>query len=460
MHHLGRWRKVLAGVLACAILAAPQTLSYSTAADTSSLASQEDQLLQQKGELDQKERELNARQAELEQKLEEIRQDKSRQLEYRNTLEEQMEVLKEQIRNTEKQISRLDQEIEEKSAQIAETERQIKTDMEFLKKRLRAIYMAGEASTLDILLGATDVNDFLDKAMILQRVSQRDTQLIEGLKTSVNSISAEREAIQDNREQVMGSKQKLDAQKKDLDALQQECNQVIQELEGQEGEARGQQEEAAKEKEQFDEELSRWHKEYVANQRAQQEAASSSQPSSQPSSGSSSSSKPSDSSSSPSSRPSEESPKPPEESSKPEPDPEPQPPATGAKYLWPLPGFTTITSYFGNRPQYGYHRGIDIAGANVYRAKIVSAEDGVVIRVNRTDSWGSGWGYYVMIDHGDGYATQYAHCDEILVNVGDTVKRGDPIALVGDTGDSYGAHLHFEVWDNGTRIDPLPFLKG
>ena len=78
----------------------------------------------------------------------------------------------------------------------------------------------------------------------------------------------------------------------------------------------------------------------------------------------------------------------------------------------------------------------------------------------RDSSWGSGWGYYVMIDHGDGYATQYAHCDEILVNVGDAVKRGDPIALVGDTGDSYGAHLHFEVWDNGTRIDPLPFLKG
>ena len=83
-----------------------------------------------------------------------------------------------------------------------------------------------------------------------------------------------------------------------------------------------------------------------------------------------------------------------------------------------------------------------------------------MIRANRTDTWGSGWGYYVMIDHGDGYATQYAHCDEILVNVGDHVKRGDPIALVGNTGDSYGAHLHFEVWDNGNRIDPLPFLKG
>ena len=452
MYQVKRWRKILAGILACSVITTSQAVSVRSAADTSSLELKEEQLREQKENLDQKEQELSTRQKELDQKLEEIRQDKGRQIEYRNTLEEQMKVLREQIRNTGKQIDQLDKDIEEKSLQISETEQQIDTDMNYLKKRLRAIYMAGEASTLDILLNATDVNDFLDKAMILQRVSQRDSQLIESLKQSVNSISAERESIQSNREKVMASKQKLEDQKEELDRLQQECNRVLEELEGQEGTAQTQREEAEREKEQFDEELSRWHKEYVANQKAQQEAADSSQPSSPP---------PSDSSSStPSSptQPPEEKPTPPSEPSVP--DPEPKPPISGAKYLWPLPGFTKITSYFGNRPQYGYHRGIDIAGANVYRAKIVSAEDGVVIRANRTDTWGSGWGYYVMIDHGDGYATQYAHCDEILVNVGDHVKRGDPIALVGNTGDSYGAHLHFEVWDNGNRIDPLPFLKG
>lgn len=464
MRHGETAKRILAGVLALSIVTASHTFSRKVAAQEDNLLAQQSQLDQQKENLDQKEKELSDLRNELDKRLLEIREDKDRQLEYRDTLKQQISVLEQQIRNTGDQIEQLDREIEEKSLQIQSKQQEIDEDYELLKKRLRAIYMSGEASAWDILLGATDVNDYLDKSMILQRIAQRDTQLIEKLKTSVKGVQEEKDTIEQNREKVMQAKKRLQSQKEELDELQEECNTLIQSLEGQQDATQQQRQAAAREQELFDEELARWHREYVANQRAQQNAsstqASSSQSSISQTSGRSPSSSKNSSESSSSSSSQPESEPTPTPSPSPKPDPEPDPPVSQAKYLWPLPGFTKITGGFGDRPVYGYHRGIDIAGANVFRAKIVAAEDGVVIRANKTDSWGSGWGYHVMIDHGDGYATQYAHCDEILVNVGDHVKRGDTIALVGNTGNSYGAHLHFEVWHYGTRIDPLPFLRG
>lgn len=450
----------MAGVLALSIFTATQTVSP-ISAQGDDLIAQQEQLDQQKKDLDQKEKELSKLRSDLEKRLLEIQEDKDRQVEYRDTLKQQINVLEQQIRNTEDQIDQLDREIKEKSRLIENHQQEIEADYELLKKRLRAIYMSGEASGLDILLGATDVNDFLDKSMILQRISQRDTQLIEKLKSSVERIQGEKDDVEQNREKVMQANKRLQSQKEELNSLQKECNAIIRSLQGQQDETQQQRLAAIREQEAFDEELARWHREYVANQKAQQNASSSQPTSSAPSSSSSSSISPSEpSSSSPSSQPESTSPPEPDPPSVSPPAPPPDPGPAQSKYLWPLPGFTTITDYFGDRPIYGYHRGLDIAGGNVFRAKIVAAEDGVVIRANKTDSWGSGWGYHVMIDHGDGYATQYAHCDEVLVNVGDHVKRGDTIALVGNTGNSYGAHLHFEVWNNGTRIDPLPFLRG
>jgi murein DD-endopeptidase MepM/ murein hydrolase activator NlpD len=453
-------KRILAGVLALSIFTATQTVSP-ISAQGDDLIAQQEQLDQQKKDLDQKEKELSKLRSDLEKRLLEIQEDKDRQVEYRDTLKQQINVLEQQIRNTEDQIDQLDREIKEKSRLIENHQQEIEADYELLKKRLRAIYMSGEASGLDILLGATDVNDFLDKSMILQRISQRDTQLIEKLKSSVERIQGEKDDVEQNREKVMQANKRLQSQKEELNSLQKECNAIIRSLQGQQDETQQQRLDAIREQEAFDEELARWHREYVANQKAQQNVSSSQPTSSVPSSSSSSSISPSEpSSSSPSSQPESTSPPEPDPPSVSPPAPPPDPGPAQSKYLWPLPGFTTITDYFGDRPIYGYHRGLDIAGGNVFRAKIVAAEDGVVIRANKTDSWGSGWGYHVMIDHGDGYATQYAHCDEVLVNVGDHVKRGDTIALVGNTGNSYGAHLHFEVWNNGTRIDPLPFLRG
>lgn len=131
-------------------------------------------------------------------------------------------------------------------------------------------------------------------------------------------------------------------------------------------------------------------------------------------------------------------------------------------FTWPLPYFRTITSYYGAR--WGtVHQGIDISGYNVYGASIVAADGGTVVAVNKTSTWGTGmfagYGYAVIIDHGNGLRTLYAHCSRILVNAGDKVSKGQTIARVGNTGMSTGPHLHFEVRRNNSRVNPLPYLQ-
>ncbi len=127
------------------------------------------------------------------------------------------------------------------------------------------------------------------------------------------------------------------------------------------------------------------------------------------------------------------------------------------EFIWPLPSCHMICSEFGYR--WGkLHAGIDISGNGVYGKDIIAADGGVVKQINRTDDWGGGYGYYVIVDHGSGYVSVYCHCSEILVEAGQKVTQGELIAKVGSTGDSYGAHLHFEIRINGTSVDPVPYL--
>lgn len=130
--------------------------------------------------------------------------------------------------------------------------------------------------------------------------------------------------------------------------------------------------------------------------------------------------------------------------------------ATG-KFMWPLPACRTVWSPFGYRDG-KLHAGVDISGNGVYGKEVLAADGGRVVGVN-AEGYGGGYGYYVLIDHGNGYTTMYAHCSAILVNVGDRVTQGQLIARVGDTGNSQGAHLHFEIRYNGVAQNPVPYVK-
>ena len=128
----------------------------------------------------------------------------------------------------------------------------------------------------------------------------------------------------------------------------------------------------------------------------------------------------------------------------------------GGKMTWPLPGYYIITSAFGNRLHpilkvYKLHTGVDLAGSGCNGKPVVAAADGTVI----VAKYNSAYGNYIVIDHGGGITTLYAHSSKLEVKVGDTVKAGQEIMKVGTTGYSTGPHLHFEVRENGTYVDPI-----
>ena len=130
----------------------------------------------------------------------------------------------------------------------------------------------------------------------------------------------------------------------------------------------------------------------------------------------------------------------------------------GGELAWPVPGYTRITSKYGMRTHpitgvYKLHTGVDI-GAPM-GANFVAANDEIVVKAGYNGAYGN----MVIIDHGGGIQTLYAHGSEITVNVGDTVKRGETVVLkVGSTGYSTGPHAHFEVRINGVTTDPLPYI--
>ena len=129
----------------------------------------------------------------------------------------------------------------------------------------------------------------------------------------------------------------------------------------------------------------------------------------------------------------------------------------GGAMAWPVPGYTRITSSFGMRTHpitgiYKLHTGVDIGAPR--GAHFIAANDGIVTYAGYNRAYGN----MVIIDHGGGITTLYAHGDEILVNVGDVLYQGTPVLKVGSTGYSTGPHAHFEVRINGVYVEPLDYI--
>lgn len=125
--------------------------------------------------------------------------------------------------------------------------------------------------------------------------------------------------------------------------------------------------------------------------------------------------------------------------------------ATGTKLQWPSAVYV-ITQYY-----HMGHLGLDISGSNALGTALYAADDGVVTVAQ--GGWNGGYGVYVKIDHGNGIVTLYGHCSKLYVQAGETVTRGQTIALMGSTGRSTGPHIHFEVIVNGAKVNPLNYIR-
>lgn len=389
-----RWASALlcAVMVIGAVFAAPGTVYQADAATSLS-------------QLQSKLNSLKQEQAKLDAQLKELKNQQQSQAAYQQSLQLKIANAQEQIDNLNAQISGYDAQISEKEAQISEAETQIDANYSALKARLKAIYMLGEASMLDILFSADNVTDFFNKAQFVQAITDHDQNIISDLKTQSENIKAEKESIEADRAQLAEAKTQYDTQKQQLQSAMEESERVSKQLQASAASTAAKQAEINAAFEAADKEIEQWWINYYKQQAANANAN--------------------------------------------------KPVSTGS-FMWPMPGYSrksNITQYFGGSNS---HRGIDISGGGIYGKAIVAADSGVVAVASYNHSV---YGIYLQIDHGNGVATLYGHTSGLAVKAGDTVQKGQTIAYVGSSGISTGPHLHFGVLINGSPVNPLNYFK-
>lgn len=383
--------------------------------------------------------ELNNSKSETDKKIEEAKEElEGIQTEKSETLK-QVEELTGQISEYETQIRQLDQEIEELNEKIEQEETNLKKAEEdytkqekLLEDRLVATYEAGETSYLDFILSSDSITDLISNYYLVTEITTSDTELLE--------------KIQNQKEEIEEAKQKLETSKKELDTSKTSKQQVSTQLQTSKKEKDTQVSKLSQEEKQTQAELEQFEADkkeiqaelaaIAAQERAAAEAAK------KQGNGSNNSSSGGNTSNSGSSNSGSGTP-------------------SASGFVFPVAGLSKANIANKNYPSYKGHTGVDV-NINVSGKTIVAAKGGTVQRSKAYISNGSYYSYgeCIVINHGGGVATLYAHGSpgSRRVSVGQTVQAGQPIMTVGTTGNSSGEHLHFEVLINGNPVNPLPYL--
>lgn len=427
------------------------------------------------------EQEALQKQAEQYQKtLEETRNDISEKQAYAKALQGKIDTLSKQIKLSNEKITALNQSIKEKQNEIDQKLEKIEDKMTQLRARLRAIYMAGDTSSLEIILGAKDFSDFIDKAELVESISAYDSNLINELQEDLSTISEQQKALQTEKASVEEEKKSLESQKEEINKLSEENSAIIAELQGIESATL----DSLGENEESQAELEKALKEYFEEQKKQaeenakkqnQSSSSSSSNKNNTSSNTTDSSKNNGSSNSSSNNNSHNKPENTPDNSNSNNNSGSNSNASYGEYVWPCPGFYYLSSTYDENRGASNHGALDIAGSGIYGAQVVAAREGTVVSAysgcthdyGKSESCGCGGGYgnYVVIEHSDGKTSLYGHLSAVYVSYGDYVSTGQLIGLVGSTGYSSGPHLHFEtkystIWDHSQRYNPLDEYPG
>ena len=293
-------------------------------------------------------------------------------------------------------LSATQQQIKTNTVVLATAEKRLAAQNLILNKRIRDIYQNGQLSYLDVLLGANDFNDFTSRADILQRLINSDLKLVLKVKAERELILQTKTQLDNDQASIQVLKLAVEEKKRTIELSKKEKESLLA---------------SAVNDRDISEEA---YQELVKTSLRIEQMIRNNQSSYSGSRG-----------------------------------------GTGAM-IWPTDA-TAITSPFGSRthPIFGstrFHSGIDI-GAD-YGDSVHAADGGVVISAG----WLGGYGKAVIIDHGNGISSLYGHNSELLVSEGQSVRKGQVISRVGSTGDSTGPHLHFEVRQNGSPVNPMGYL--
>jgi len=334
------------------------------------------------------------------------------------SVSEQLRQIEEQLRQattelntiTEQRVA-VENDITLNERQLAEAQKRLEGREAVFYKRVRDIYINGRLSYLDVVIGSKDFSDFANRLEVLKRIIDSDINLISEIKKERAQIEAHKKKLEEDRAKLVELEKAALAKQAEIEQKKAERNVVLQKAQNDRAVAM----QAIEELNASSAQISAMLKERQAARAAAAAAAA-------------------------------------------------QSAGQGSSYTWvqgtgqlgwPVSG--EITSPYGYRvhPIWGttiYHSGIDIGvdeGTPVH-----AADSGVIV----WSGWMGGYGYAVVIDHGNGLSTLYGHNSELAVDEGQSVSKGQVVAYAGSTGNSTGPHVHFEVRENGDPVDPMGYL--
>lgn len=389
-------------------------------------------------EIQAQQEQLQAENQQLQTLLDSLREDQAQKQAYLETLQEQISLVQEQILTTRENIQDLNESIGQLTLKLEASQAEVQDTIDLFKQRLVALYTAGNVSTLEILLDSKSLSDFTTRMELIDTMALRDQEIIGKLEDYMAKTQADREQLEAQKQEVASLQVTLEGKEKELAALYEENQAALGDIQGQvyatENQLQVNEEELAESERLVQEAI-------AAQKRAEEEAKKQAQAAAPPAAVETPSGGENSGGENGSGNGAVSPPTPSGGGS------------SGFDPIWPLPGVTYISDHFGGARG---HKGMDIAGP--WGTPIVAAADGQVIEANATDSWGYSWGYYVLIYHNGTYSTRYAHMSSVAVSTGQYVTAGTIIGYEGNTGNSFGAHLHFEVYENGTRVNPARFL--
>lgn len=300
--------------------------------------------------------------------------------------------------NLQKKSDTLQGKINDNQAKLEKKQQEMQARMLIYRKRLRDIYINGQINYLDVLLGAKDFSDFSSRMYLLQKIISRDLELLEKLKQDAAEINSRKEQLAAEMKEIKATQTELEAKKAKVNKLREQRAYMLYKA----------QEEEQSSQEEYERLLA--ISENIASMLRNMENSGGGAPAGQGGTG---------------------------------------------QFMWPCNG--PITSYYGWRthPIFGttkYHSGMDIAVDS--GTPIHAADSGTIVY----SGWLGGYGNCVMIDHGGGLVTLYAHNSSLNVGEGQYVSKGAVVAYAGSTGYSTGPHCHFEVRLHGELTEPLNYL--
>lgn len=329
--------------------------------------------------------------------LEDVQSDINENLQQVQNLDERINESTTKIEELNTKITELKTSISEIEGKLTEAQENYENQKKILEARLIAMYEAGETQYLDVFLQSRNMSEFLSNYFLITEIASYDMDLLEEMENKKRVIDTAMEKLQKNKEELDTALQTQLKTSKILENTKTLRENYVSKLSEEEKKIQAQIDDYTTQVNALNAEILQLALQGIDTQ------------------------------------------------------------YIGGVLAWPVPGYTRISSNYGMRYHpilhvNKLHTGVDIAAP--MGANFVAANDGIVTKAGYNGAYGN----MVIIDHGGGISTLYAHGSEILVQVGQTVKRNDPILKVGSTGYSTGPHAHFEVRINGVVTNPIEYI--